>query len=59
MKKTLLLLITLIGFITSCKTTSNTNCDAYGYKIESDEFDIHEINAKNNSKFVTTTNIKY
>ena len=58
MKKTLLLLIIFIGVLTSCKTTSNANCDAYGYTIESDEFDIHEINAKSNSKFVSTTSLK-
>ena len=58
MKKTVLLLLTIIGLITSCKTTSRVNCDAYGYTIESNEFDIHEINTKSNSKFITTTSIK-
>jgi hypothetical protein len=58
MKKTVLLLLIIIGLITSCKTTSNVKCDAYGHTEELSEFDIHAIYTKNNSKFVTTTTIK-
>ena len=52
-------LLFILPLLVACKTTKKADCDAYGYIIESDEFDIHKINAKNNSKFVTTTNIKY
>ena len=61
MKKIVLLLIVLVGIIsTSCKS-SKGHCDAYGNKIsnaEDVEFDIYDTHHNSTSKYVNTTSIK-
>ena len=59
MKKTLFLALFSIALVaSSCKSTSHSNCDAYGYTEQSEEFDIHKISAEQNGKYVTTTSLK-
>jgi hypothetical protein len=36
MKKILIILVTLLTVLSSCKTSKNSNCDAYGQNVDKD-----------------------
>ena len=36
MKKILIILVTLLTVLSSCKTSKNSNCDAYGQNVNKD-----------------------